>query len=456
MVARVLRPQGKGFIFLDSHPAGCAATVDAMIDEATRDRAGAAGPGDVAGRSDGAGQSDVAGPTSGARPRALVVACSAGYGLATAVAGLFGYGARVIGLCFERAATPRRSASAGWYRIATLADRAADAGLAFEPVSGDCFDPAIRAGVLDRAAAVLGQVDVLIYSVAAPRRTDPLTGAVYRSAVKPIGAVYETRNVAFADGVVLRESREDPATEAEIDSTVKVMGGEDWATWVTDLAERGLLAPGFQTAALTYVGSELTAPIYRLGTIGRAKDHLEATAAQLTDGVLAKAGGTALTSVHSAAVTMSSLAIPGISLYLSLLHSVAGETAESAVRQSMRLWDHLTGRDRGATDAVGRLRLDNWELAADVQAELRSRWQARTDELMGGLADLDWFRRQIWQLYGFDVPGVDYSQPVEVDVPWPVRLEQMGSEQLRSEQLSSEHTSSEHTSSEHTSSEDIS
>ncbi len=329
----------------------------------------------------------------------------------------------MIGLCYERPATARRSASAGWYRTTTLADRAAAAGLRFEPVNGDCFDPAVRAQVLDRAAAAFGQVDVLIYSVAAPRRTDPQSGTVYHSAVKPIGAPYRTRNVAFADGVVLRESIHEPATDAEIEATVKVMGGEDWAAWVADLAARDMLAPGFRTAALTYVGSELTAPIYRRGTIGRAKDHLEATAGELTDGVLRQSGGTALTSVHCAAVTLSSLAIPGISLYLSLLHNVAADAAQSAARQSMQLWAYLDGLDRGLTDSDGRLRLDATELAADVQDELLQRWQAGTEELLAGLADLDWFRRQIWQLYGFDVPGVDYSEPVEVDVPWPARPE---------------------------------
>ena len=342
------------------------------------------------------------------------------------MAGLYGYGAKVIGLCYERPSTARRSASAGWYRTATLASRAADAGLVFEPMMGDCFDPAVRAAVLDRAAARLGSIDVLIYSVAAPRRTDPLTGAVYHSAVKPIGAAYTARTVAFADGVVLREAVQEPATDAEIDATVKVMGGEDWASWVTDLAERGMLAPGFQTVALTYVGSELTGPIYRQGTIGRAKDHLEAAAAELTAGVLAQSGGTALTSANCAAVTLSSLAIPGISLYLSLLRNVVGDATQSPVQQSARLWDYLTARGGGSTDGQGRLRLDDFELAPEVQDELRTRWSAGTAELMAGLADLDWFRRQIWQLYGFDVPGVDYSQPVEVDVPWPA-----GSEQLR-------------------------
>jgi enoyl-[acyl-carrier protein] reductase/trans-2-enoyl-CoA reductase (NAD+) len=182
-----------------------------------------------------------------------------------------------------------------------------------------------------------------------------------------------------------------------------------------------LLAPGFQTVALTYVGSALTAPIYRQGTIGRAKDHLEATAAQLTDGVLAGSGGSALTSVNCAAVTMSSLAIPGISLYLSLLRAVAGDAAESAMRQSVRLWDYLTGKPGAEFDSSGRLRLDDWEMADAVQAALHDRWAASNEELIGGLADMDWFRTQFWRLYGFGVSGIDYSQPVEVDLPWPAQ-----------------------------------
>jgi enoyl-[acyl-carrier protein] reductase/trans-2-enoyl-CoA reductase (NAD+) len=396
VVMRVLRPEGKGFLFLDAHPAGCARTVEEMISEV-------AAPAAASGRS----------------PAALVIGCSGGYGLAAAAAGLFGHAARTIGVCYERPATARRSASAGWYRIGALAGLAAGAGLSFEAINGDCFDPAVRAEVLDRAAAALGPIDVLIYSVAAPRRTDPQTGAVYHAAVKPIGSAYSARNVAFADGIVLRESALEPATDAEIAATVKVMGGEDWADWVADLAARDLLAPGFQTVALTYVGSGLTAPIYRRGTIGRAKDHLEATAAQLTHGVLAGSGGSALTSVNCAAVTMSSLAIPGISLYLSLLHAVAGNAAESAMRQSVRLWEYLTGTSGAEIDSSGRLRLDDWEMAADVQAELHDRWAASNEELIGGLADMDWFRTQFWRLYGFGVSKIDYSQPVEVDLPWP-------------------------------------
>ncbi len=398
MVSKVLRPEGMGFILLDSHPAGCARVVDEMIAEVPRAAAsGAAGP------------------------RTLIIGCSSGYGLAAAVAGVFGHGARTIGLCYERPSTARRSASAGWYRTGALTSRAGAAGTQFEPVNGDCFDPAVRAVVLDLAAKTFGQVDIMIYSVAAPRRTDQATGTTFQSAVKPIGAGYRARNLTFAAGQppALREAQLEPADQAEIESTVKVMGGEDWADWVSDLADRGLLAPGFRTAALTYIGSELTAPIYREGTIGRAKDHLEATAGELTGGVLAQTGGTALTSVNCAAVTLSSLAIPGISLYLSLLHELAGEAMQSAVQQSVRLWDHLTGRPGGAIDDRGRLRLDDWELAADLQARLAERWNAADDDVLSQLSDPGWFGMQVLRLYGFGVAGVDYGQPVEVDLAWP-------------------------------------
>lgn len=399
MGARVLRPEGKGFLFLDSHPTGCARTVDEMIGETSAVQAG---------------------PPVPAAPRVLIIGCSAGYGLAAAVSGLFGYRAQLVGVCYERPATARRSASAGWYRTATLADRAAAAGLQFTATNGDCFDPAVRAAVLDRASRLLGSVDVLIYSVAAPRRTDPVTGAVHHSVVKPVGSAYRARNVGFADGVVLRDVTVEPATEAEISSTVAVMGGADWSEWVTDLAGRGMLGAGFQTVALTYVGSELNGPIYRQGTIGRAKDDLEATARRLTAGILAPTGGRAFTSAHCAAVTMSSLAIPGISLYLSLLRAAAGNRAESPIQQSVRLWDHLTGRRAAPADREGRLRLDEWELAADLQREIAARWSEPAERLLAGLADLDWFRREFRRLYGFDVAGVDYRLPVEVDVPWPL------------------------------------
>jgi enoyl-[acyl-carrier protein] reductase / trans-2-enoyl-CoA reductase (NAD+) len=402
VVAKVIRPAGTGVILLDAHPVGCAAIVDEMIAEVQDGAAGRA-----------AG--------TGAGERALVIGCSAGYGLAATAAGLYGRDARVLGLCFERPASQRRSASAGWYRVAALAERARADGLDFEPVNGDCFDATVRSAVLDRAAARFGQIDTLIYSVAAPRRADPRTGATYQSAVKPIGAAYSARSLTFGEGkpVAVKEATLEPATDSEIEATVKVMGGEDWADWVADLAGRGLLAPGFCTVALTYLGSDLTAPIYRKGTIGRAKDHLEAMAGQLTGTVLHESGGRALTSVNGAVVTLSSVAIPGISLYLSLLHEVAGPAAQSPVRQSVRLWDHLSGAPGTELDDQGRLRLDDWEFATGVQDQLRARWDGDDSAITAGLSDPGWFGREVQRLYGFSVDGVDYAEPVELDVAWP-------------------------------------
>jgi enoyl-[acyl-carrier protein] reductase / trans-2-enoyl-CoA reductase (NAD+) len=399
VVAKVIRPAGMGFILLDAHPAGCARIVDEMVAEVPP------------------------APDAASGEAVLIIGCSAGYGLASAVAALYGGNARVLGLCFERPATHRRSASAGWYRVAALAGRAAADGLDFEAVNGDCFDPEVRSAVLDRIAARFGQIGTLIYSVAAPRRTDPGTGVTYQSAVKPVGEAYRARSLTFATGqpVSVRAAVLEPATDAEIEGTIKVMGGEDWAGWVTDLAGRGLLAPGFATVALTYLGSNLTAPIYRQGTLGRAKDHLEATAGQLTASVLAGSGGRALTSVNGAVVTLSSVAIPGISLYLSLLHEVAGPLAQSPVRQSVRLWDHLGGRQTAQTDDLDRVRLDDWEFGPGIQEQLRQRWAEDDDTLTAGLSDPGWFGREVGRLYGFSVAGVDYAEPVELDVPWPAR-----------------------------------
>jgi enoyl-[acyl-carrier protein] reductase / trans-2-enoyl-CoA reductase (NAD+) len=400
---KVVRPAGMGFIMLDAHPAGCARIVDEMIAEVP---AGATGS--------GAGGSGATGP-------ALIIGCSAGYGLAATVAALYGRRVPVLGLCFERPATQRRSASAGWYRVAALARRAQADGLDFEPVNGDCFDPDVRSAVLDRVAEKFGQLSTLIYSVAAPRRSDPRTGQTYQSAVKPIGSAYSARSLTFGEGkpVTVKEAMLEPATESEIEATVKVMGGEDWADWITALAGRDLLAPGFRTVALTYLGSQLTAPIYRQGTIGRAKDHLEATAGQLTETVLRAAGGQALTSVNGAVVTLSSVAIPGISLYLSLLHEVAGPAAQSPVRQSVRLWEHLAGEPGADVDEHGRLRLDDWEFTPGRQDQLRARWDGEDDAILAGLSDPGWFGREVGRLYGFSVDGIDYAAPVEVDVSWP-------------------------------------
>ena len=389
MSERVIKPLGRGFLFLDSHPAGCARVVRDL-----------------------AGQVERRAPE---RRTALVIGSSSGYGLATTIAGLARYGIDGIGVSFEKAPTARRTATAGWYRTAETAVLAAEFGRDFRFFNADAFADTTKDEVLGLIAERFGGIDHLIYSVAAPRRVDPRTEETFQSAIKAIGAPHTTKSLAYDDGQpVLQEVGIEVATEDEIAQTVKVMGGEDWARWVSALDERGLLKPGFNTVALTYIGSELTGPIYRQGSIGAAKADLEQTAV-----TLAKDGVKAMTSVNGAAVTQASSAIPGIGLYVSLLHKVLGDGLQTPVQQSVALWDQLTGETPLDLDDEGRIRLDRWEMSDDVQAAVRTQWESATQDNIADVADTTWFLAEVRRLYGFDVPGVDYEAPTEVDVTWP-------------------------------------
>ncbi|MFB8236965.1 enoyl-[acyl-carrier-protein] reductase FabV [Kitasatospora purpeofusca] len=400
MTPRVLTPRNRGFLFLDSHPAGCRQLVTDMWEACPA-------PGRLP---DGDG------------PVALVIGSSAGYGLAATVAGLKRAGVRGIAVSFEKAPTERRTATAGWYRTAATAELARAAGRDLVFLNGDAFSDAMK----DQVAELLqerfgGRLDHLVYSVAAPRRTDPGTGTTYASVLKPIGGASRTSTLVFDDegAAEVREVETAPAEGDDIEQTVAVMGGADWERWIDHLAGRGLLAEGFTTAALSYIGSPLTAAIYRQGTIGAAKVHLEATARALDERLGAAVGGRAVTSVNGAAVTQSSTAVPGIALYTGLLRGVLGEGMVPPVHQLATLWDQLTGAAPLALDPEGRVRLDGWELADAVQAAVAERWRAATTDTVAGLADLDWFRAEVRRLYGFSVPGVDYTAPVATDVPWP-------------------------------------
>jgi len=394
MTERVIKPVGRGFLFLDSHPAGCARLVRDMAGQVERRTPERRTP---------------------ERRTALVIGSSSGYGLATTIAGLARYGIDGVGVSFEKAATARRTATAGWYRTAETAALAAELGRSWSFVNADAFADTTKAEVLDLVAERLGGIDHLIYSVAAPRRVDPRNGETYQSAIKAIGAEHTTKSLAF-DGSdpVLQEVGIEVATDDEVAQTVKVMGGEDWARWLSALEERSLLKPGFNTVALTYIGSELTGPIYRQGSIGAAKADLEQTAV-----TLGKDGLQAMTSVNGAAVTQASSAIPGIGLYVSLLHKVLGDSLQSPIQQSIALWDQLTGEAPLDLDEEGRIRLDRWELADDVQSAVRAQWESATPDNIGEVADAAWFFAEVRRLYGFDVPGVDYEAETEVDVAWP-------------------------------------
>ncbi|MET7283177.1 enoyl-[acyl-carrier-protein] reductase FabV [Kribbella sp. NPDC005582] len=395
MSERVVKPVGRGFLFLDSHPAGCAKVV--------RDLAAAVQP--------------VVEPRAPEEaPVALVIGSSSGYGLATTIAGLTAFGVKGVGVAFEKDATARRTATAGWYRTAETAKLADELGRNFTFVNADAFADTTKDEVLDLIAERFGKIDHLIYSVAAPRRTDPRTGETYQSALKTIGSPYTTKSLAY-DGAEpqLTEVTVDPATDDDLAQTVKVMGGEDWARWVTALQERDLMSEDFNTVALTYIGSDITGPIYRQGSIGAAKADLEQTALRLT-----KEGIRAYTSVNGAAVTQASSAIPGIGLYTSLLHKTLGDAMQTPIQQSVSLWNQLTGTPDDL-DEDNRIRLDRWELTPDVQAQVHAAWQAVTQDTIADLADHEWFYTEIRRLYGFDVEGINYEAEVEVDVPWPAK-----------------------------------
>ncbi|WP_432043133.1 enoyl-[acyl-carrier-protein] reductase FabV [Streptomyces cadmiisoli] len=400
MSERVLIPRNRGFLFLDSHPAGCERLVADMWDAC----------------------SDAANMPQRGGPVALIIGSSAGYGLAATVAGLKRAGIRGIMVSFEKAPTERRTATAGWYRTVATADIARTAGRDVVFLNGDAFSDGMKRQVGDLIEQRFGgRLDYLIYSVAAPRRTDPDTGATYASVLKPIGRANRTKTLVFDDQGIpeVREVETGPAEGDDVEQTVAVMGGADWERWIDHLAGRGLLGEGFATAALSYIGSPLTAAIYRQGTIGAAKAHLEATARTLNERLEKTVGGRAVTSVNGAAVTQSSTAIPGIALYTGLLRGVLGEDLVPPVHQLAALWDQLTGAVPLALDDVGRIRLDTWELTDDVQAAVAERWEAATTDTIAGLADLDWFHAEVQRLYGFSVPGVDYTAAVATEVPWP-------------------------------------
>jgi len=396
----VITPRNRGFLFLDSHPAGCRELVDAMWRDLPSRGEEPAGDG----------------------PVALIIGSSAGYGLAATLAGLKRVGIRGIGVCFEREGGPRRTATAGWYRTAATAELARAAGRDMVFLNGDAFSDATKdqvAGLLEERFG--GRLDHLIYSVAAPRRTDPDTGTTYASVLKPVGAAHRTKTLVFdrEGNPEIREVDTAPAEGDDVEQTVAVMGGADWERWIDHLAARGLLADGLTTAALSYIGSPLTAALYRQGTIGAAKAHLEATARALDERLVKLVGGRAVTSVNGAAVTQSSTAIPGVALYLGLLRGVLGDGMVSPAGQLAELWDQLTGVTPLTLDDEGRVRLDRWELSDDVQQSVAERWQQATTATIPALGDLDWFHGEVQRLYGFAVPGVDYGAPAATEIPWP-------------------------------------
>jgi enoyl-[acyl-carrier protein] reductase/trans-2-enoyl-CoA reductase (NAD+) len=346
----------------------------------------------------------------------LVIGSSTGYGLASLTTAVFGYGSRAVSVCLERPPRDETTASAGFYNLSEVHRLAAARETRVTTLVGDAFAPQTKQQVIDELSARFGKVDLVIYSVAAPKRTDPATGITYASALKPIGAPYDEKTIQVDKAQVVPITVP-AATEAEIFATTKVMGGEDWALWMTALEEADLLAPGCRTVAYSYIGPRITDPIYRSGTLGRAKEHLETSARALDAQVARACGGRAWVSIQQALVTQASAAIPVLPLYISLLLRCQRERGEreGTAEQIGRLFaEHLCPEKTPKVDELARIRLDDREMNPDVQRVIDARWDALTTENLDELSDLREYKRQFRQLFGFEVDGVDYEQPVEI------------------------------------------
>lgn len=389
----IVAPKIRGFICTTAHPAGCARHIADQIAVVKKGGINPQGP-----------------------KKVLVIGASTGYGLASRIAAAFGSDAATVGVFFEKPGEPDRCGTAGWYNSAAFEQEAKAAGLYARSFNGDAFSDAMKAQVIEAIKADLGQVDCVIYSLASPRRAHPKTGEVFKSALKPIGETYTNKNLNTGNGVV-NEVTIEPATDDEIAQTVAVMGGEDWEMWLDALLAAGALAQGVKTVAYSYIGPELTWPIYKNGTIGRAKEDLE-RAQRALDEKLAPLGGKAWVSVNKALVTQASSAIPVVPLYISLLYKImkAEGTHEDCIEQMDRLFRTRLYGGSPQPDEAGRIRVDDWEMAPAVQSLIAQRWQEVTTENLASLADFEGYQSSFLRLFGFGLEGVDYAADVDTSV----------------------------------------
>lgn len=391
----IVKPRVRGFICTTAHPIGCAKHVEEQI-EYVKNRPKAEGP-----------------------KKVLVIGASTGYGLASRIVASFSLGADTLGVFFEKPASGGRTATAGWYNTAAFEKMAREAGYYAKSINGDAFSNEIKEQTIELIKKDFGKVDLVVYSLAAPKRRHPDTGELFSSVIKPIGAPFTNKTVNFQTGKV-SEITVEPATDEEIQHTVAVMGGEDWQMWIRALLEADVLAERAQTIAYSYIGPDITHSIYRTGTIGRAKDDLERTARLLDQELQAKINGNAYVSVNKALVTQSSAAIPVVPLYISLLYKEMKERGihEDWIQQMYRLFvETLYAGDKVQVDEENRIRMDDLEMRDDVQKAIKEKWEKLSSENIEELADLEGYRRDFLRLFGFGLEGVDYDQEVEVDVP---------------------------------------
>ncbi len=391
MTSVIIAPRIRGYICTTAHPVGCRHLVREQV-AWTQAR-------------------PIAG--DGAPLSVLVIGGSAGYGLASRITCAFGRGARTLSLSYEKEPTDESTATAGWYNTRAFDELATSSGLYARSLNADAFADETKARIADIVRQDLGGLDLLVYSLASPVRKDPDSGALFRSAIKAVGHPARLKTLHVDKGLV-HEMDVPPATAEEIQATVKVMGGEDWERWVGYLQSQGLLNRGFRTMAYTYIGSALTWPVYWEGTLGKAKEDLDRAAKALRS-ALAPLSGDARVAVLKAVVTQASSAIPAMPLYVSLLFKVmkARGLHEDGLQNIHRLFrTSIFNAGPAMTDADGRWRVDDWELRADVQADVKQRWDAVTSDTVMELSDLEGFRRDFLKIFGFGVDEIDYARDV--------------------------------------------
>jgi enoyl-[acyl-carrier protein] reductase/trans-2-enoyl-CoA reductase (NAD+) len=394
----IIKPKVRGFVCVTAHPAGCAAHVGEWISHVKSK-----------------------GPIANGPKKVLVIGSSTGYGLASRITAAFGSNAATLGVFYERPSEEGRTATPGWYNTIGFTNAAHAAGLYAKNINGDAFSKEIKAQALEAIRQDMGQVDLVIYSLASPRRVHPTTGVVHKSALKPVGAPYTNKTVDTDKGIVSTITIE-PATEQEIADTTTVMGGEDWELWINALAEAKLLAPGAKSIAYSYIGPEVTWAIYKNGTIGLAKNDLERAAKAIDTQLRANGGGGAFISVNKALVTQASSAIPVVPLYIAILYKImkAEGTHEGCIEQIQRLFATQVYAPSGPTfDEAGRVRIDDLEMKPGVQAAVAAVWPGVTTENLPALTDIAGYRSEFLRLFGFGLPGIDYEADIEPHILMP-------------------------------------
>lgn len=386
----IVEPKFRGFICTTAHPSGCRENVRRQIEY-------------VENKSNLDNIKNV-----------LVIGAGAGYGLATSIVSGIACKANVLGLSFERESTEKRTGSAGFYNTKAVEEFFKERDLKYINMNGDAFSNEAKSEVIEKIKSDMGTIDLIVYSLAAPKRKMPGTDEVVNSYLKTTGEPLQSKTVDFHTGKITEVTIE-PATQEEIDGTIKVMGGEDWLLWIEALKAENLLSDGVKSIAYSYIGPDVTEPIYREGTIGRAKKHLEATVSKIDD-LLKDINGKSYVSVNKALVTQASSAIPIVSLYVSLLYKLMKEkgTHEGCIEQIYRMFSQLYGNEELNLDTEGRIRLDNFEMEEDIQEKIKDIWPLINAETVFELTDVEGFRDEFFKLFGFGFANIDYKKDVEI------------------------------------------